>query len=359
MKIMPGGMKSNYLARFGVFLTTAALIVGMAACDGCNQPPSQNLEIWTWYDLDAVRNNLDGNHILMNDLDSSIPGYEELAGPTAYQGYGWKPIGSGYWASGPPWIRLVGEPFTGSFDGQGHKIRDLFISGTGEPEAGLFGCVGKGGIIKNLGVVNATLTFPEDAVGLVRLNLGTVRTLDVAPIFGLGILVGFSMGSVSDSYVSGTVSGDWNVGGLVGQNTGAVNNSYSTANVTGASGVGGLVGSNGDLYYGGTVTNCYSTGSVTGDEYVGGLVGMNEDSGAGVNFRGTVRNCFWNTETSGQATSDGGTGETSVEMKSITTFTGADWDIITVADSDTRNTAYIWNIANGETYPFLSWQSVS
>jgi hypothetical protein len=32
------------------------------------------------------------------------------------------------------------------------------------------------------------------------------------------------------------------------------------------------------------------------------------------------------------------------------------WDIIEVADPGTRNHSYIWNIANGLTYPFLSWQ---
>jgi len=59
-------------------------------CDGYN-PPSQNLKIRTWYDLDAVRNNLRGHHILMNDLDSTTAGYEDLASPTANGGKGWQP----------------------------------------------------------------------------------------------------------------------------------------------------------------------------------------------------------------------------------------------------------------------------
>jgi hypothetical protein len=46
-------------------------------------------------------------------------------------------------------------------------------------------------------------------------------------------------------------------------------------------------------------------------------------------------------------------------MKSIATFTGAAWDIIAVSDISERNPAYIWNIVDGETYPFLSWQSIS
>ena len=336
-----------YVARVGILLSLVALIAGMAGCDSCTYPPSQNLEIGTWYDLNEVRNNLAGNHKLINDLDSTTPGYEELASPAANGGQGWQPIGWGYWASGPPWIRLVGEIFKGSFNGQGHEIRDLFINRSGWGGSGLFGCVGKGGIIRNLGVTNSTVTIPEDVA----------RSLDVAPIDALGILVGFSMGSVNDSYTSGTVSGDWSVGGLVGQNTGAVNNCYSTANVTGAWGAGGLVGSNGDLKYGGTVSNSHSTGSITGDEYVGGLVGKNEGSAPGVNFRGTIRNSFWDTQTSGQSTSDGGTGKSTAEMKDIATFSEAGWNIIAVANPNTRNPAYIWNIVEGETYPFLSWQA--
>ena len=41
------------------------------------------LGIRDWNDLDDVRNNLGGQHILMNDLDSTTAGYEELASPTA------------------------------------------------------------------------------------------------------------------------------------------------------------------------------------------------------------------------------------------------------------------------------------
>jgi hypothetical protein len=100
----------------------------------------------------------------------------------------------------------------------------------------------------------------------------------------------------------------------------------------------------------GSVSNSYSTGSVSGNSRVGGLVGSNA---------GTVSNSFWDIETSGQATSDGGTGKTTAEMKDTITFLDADWNIITVADSDTRNTAYIWNIVDGQTYPSLSWQPMS
>jgi hypothetical protein len=95
------------------------------------------------------------------------------------------------------------------------------------------------------------------------------------------------------------------------------------------------------------VSNSYSTGNVTGTEWVGGLVAEND---------GTVSNSFWDTETSGQSTSDVGTGKNTTEMMDIATFSGAGWNIVAVAPSET-NDAYTWNIFDKQTYPFLSWQS--
>jgi len=85
---------------------------------------------------------------------------------------------------------------------------------------------------------------------------------------------------------------------------------------------------------------------VIGNDRVGGLVGQND---------GIVSDSFWDTETSGQATSAGGTGKPTAEMQDIATFSGARWDIIAVAPGET-NDAYTWNIIDKQTYPFLSWE---
>ena len=268
------------------------------------------LEIWDWYDLDAIRDDLSGYYLLMNNLDSTTAGYEELASGTANGGMGWDPIGSS------------DDLFTGTFDGQGYEIRDVVINRPAGGRAGLFGAV-REGVVKNLGVVNATVTGYGEVGGLVGWN---------------------EYGTVSNCYFAGSVIGNGNVGGLVGWNYyGTGNNSYSTGSVTGSSWVGGLVG-----YNSGPVSNSYSTSSVTGEDLVGGLVGLNDD--------GAVTNCFWDTETSGQPTSAGGTGKTTAQMKSIATFSSAAWSIVTVANPSTRNPSYIWNIVDDETYPFLSWQ---
>jgi len=295
-----------YVKRLSILLITVALIAGTAGCT----LPFQNLEIQTWNDLDAIRDNLRGNHILMNDLDSTTAGYEELASPTANKGKGWQPIGT------------EDDLFTGTFDGQGYEIRDLFIYRPDESDVGLFGVVDEGGVIENAGVVNGNVTGYDDVGGLVGWNRGTMST----------------------SYSTGSVTGDSSVGGLAGKNNGTASTSYSTGSVTGYVNVGGMVGENT-----GTVSNSYSTGSVTGDEHVGGLVGQN--------LYGVVSDSFWDTQTSGQDTSDGGTGKTTEGMMDITTFTEAGWDI-TVVDPGETNPTYIWNIVDTVTYPFQSWQSV-
>ena len=342
MKIILSSKRHHYVAIVSIFLVAAALIVGMV---GCGSPP---IAIHDWYDLDAIRNNLGGSYLLMNDLDSTTAGYEELASPTAKQGRGWDPIvifvvTHGYYG------------FEGAFDGQGYEIRDLFINRPGESHVGLFGEVG--GVIKNIGVVNVTVTGSDYAGGLVGFNGGIVSnshsTGNVTGDVRVGGLVGYNEGTVSNSYSSGDVTGgaeSWSVGGLVGGNDATVSNSYACGSVTGTNDVGGLVGVNA-----GTVSNSYSTGSVTGNEDVGGLVGING---------GPVSNSFWDTETSGQATSDGGTGKNTTEMQDIATFTDTEtegldepWDITAVANPSIHNLSYIWNIVDDQTYPFLSWQS--
>jgi hypothetical protein len=328
-----------YVVRVGIFLIAAALVAGVAVCGPI--PGTKTIEIRDWYQLDAIRNSLSDSYLLMNNLDSTTPGYEELASPTANEGKGWQPIGTFFYSSVQ---QSFGEKFEGTFDGQGYEIRDLYINRPGESSIGLFGFVGKGGIIKNISVMNATVTGSDGVSELVGLNEGTVRSLIGYLPRGadVGGLVGLNEGTVSNCYAMGNVTGDEEVGGLVAGNGGTVSNSYATGSVTGNYSVGGLLGVNS-----GTVSNSYSTGNVTGNEDVGGLVGSNF---------GTVSNSFWDVQTSGQTTSAGGTGKTTAEMKSIATFSGAGWNITAVAPNKT-NPSYIWNIVDNMTYPFLSWQS--
>ncbi len=218
------------------------------------------------------------------------------------------------WNGGAGFMPIGNEsaPFNGTFDGRGHKIINLWINRSSTGYVGLFGFVTSNAVIENVSLINVS----------VRGNNYT------------GGLVGENAGTVSNSYITGNASGSKYVGGLVGYNYGTVSNSYSTGSVRGNNYTGGLVGKNS-----GTVNNSYATGNVSGSKYVGGLVGENG---------GTVTASFWDVNTSGIGQSDGGTGLTTAEMKNKTTFLNAGWDFTN-----------IWDIVDGQTYPFFKWQKPS
>jgi hypothetical protein len=257
-------------------------------------------EIRDWYDLYAIRDDLAGHYVLVNDLNATTVGYQELAGPAANETKGWEPIGVYDEQAGSF------DPFVGTLDGQGYEIRDLVINRVDEMAVGLFGVVvgwDEGGLIENVGVMNANVTGGVGVGGVVGLGGGTVRdcrssgnitgdsrvgglagfniaTVGECSFEGMvrgysilvGGLVGYNTGNVSNSYSGGTVTGGWGAGGVVGGNEGTVTNSHSGGGVIGERYVGGLAGHN----HQGTVGNCYSNGSVAGDLRVGGLVGYND-----------------------------------------------------------------------------------
>jgi filamentous hemagglutinin family protein len=166
------------------------------------------------------------------------------------------------------------------------------------------GSVSGGDSVGGLAGYNAGAISGSHATGNVTAAAGT---------YGAGGLVGSNNGGTIDtSYATGKVIGSNSAGGLAGYNSGAITNSYATGSVSassGADGAGGLVGSNN----GGTVDTSYSTGRVSGSVDVGGLVGYES---------GNVNNSFWNVTTSGLATSAAGTGLTSAQMLSTSSFTG-------------------------------------
>ncbi|WP_172600431.1 YDG domain-containing protein [Sulfurivermis fontis] len=172
----------------------------------------------------------------------------------------------------------------------------------------------------------------------------------VGGLVGQNYSAGVSLDStISNSYATGSVAGGSSVGGLVGRNysmagsNSIISNSYATGSVSGSgNNVGGLVGENyGDAGGNITITDSYATGSVSGSSSVGGLVGWNYNDA-------TVESSFWNTETSGQMTSAGGTGKTTAEMKTLSTFSG--WNI-----DDAGGTGTVWRIYDGDSYPLLRW----
>ncbi len=233
-----------------------------------------------------------------------------------------------------------GNSFTGVFDGKDYTISNLTIDG--ENFLGLFGKLGSGGEISNLGLEAVDVNGIGDYVGgIAGYNDGTIITSysigSVSSNNFVGGLVGHNSGRIIASYSSGTVSGGYYVGGLVGNNSDAiVSNCYSTGGVSGDRNrtVGGLVGDNG----GSTIRNCYSMGFVSGSTQVGGLCGKQSRSGA-------IINCFWDKDTSGGHYSAGGWAMTTAEMMTESTYIG--WN----------NGA--WVIDEGKDYPHFVWENTT
>jgi len=246
--------------------------------------------------------------------------------------------------------------FSGSYDGQGYEVSNLFINRPTYLNVGFFGYT-HGALVKNLGIVDADITGNDRSSGLVAycvnsLVINCYSTGTVSGDYCAAGLIGRNTNSaVQKCYSYVTVSGTGNHnGGLVGasDSESSIKDCYARGNVTGTdNNIGGLVGCNNTNSH---IENCYSTGSVSGSTYVGGLVGKN-NNGA------TVEDSFWNTQTSGQSSSAGGTGKTIEQMRTRSTYTTAGWDF---KYETTNVTEDIWDIHpiinNG--YPVLDFQEL-
>lgn len=296
----------------------------------------------TGTDLQGISGALSGNYALGADIAAS-------ATSTWNSNTGFLPLGN------------ATTQFTGIFDGLGHTITGLAISRPGTDYVGLFGATG-GATLRNVGLVNASVsgrsyvgglvgqsgykpasTVLSSAISNAYTTGGTVTGSVIVQSYYTGGLVGWDFaGPIDTCFSSATVQGNVHVGGLAGSiydgdiNHCRISNSYSNGTVHGKQYVGGLVG-----YSWGYLSSVYSSGFVSADNSigVGGLVG------AGITGI-YLTNSFWDTQTSGQSGSGGGTGKTSAEMKNIATFTG--WDI-----SASGNEATIWRIYDGQSYPLL------
>ena len=239
------------------------------------------------------------------DLDTDGDGNIGTDSGDAYYngGNGWQPIGTDISAS---------ARFRANFKGNGHTINNLFIN-RNALDQGLFGSAT--GRIETLGVTNANVTGSSIAGILLALNRGS---------------------AIVACYTTGKVAGNGRIGGLVGsKNAGSIASSYSTAYVSGTSNVGGLLG----YRYNGSVADSYSTGRVVRSSgsatTIGGLIG-----GERATASGTVSNSYWDTSTSGQSTSAGGSGvvgKTTRQLQTPTGYTGiyANWNTdLDNADSD-------------------------
>jgi hypothetical protein len=126
---------------FSVSILTAVLCISgnlfAATYGGGSGTAADPYQIWTPQQMNTIGANpadWDKHFRLMGDIDMSI-----------YTGTQYNIIGNST------------TPFTGSFDGNGHVISNLTIA-TSTDYIGLFGYVGSGGQIRNLGVENVNMT---------------------------------------------------------------------------------------------------------------------------------------------------------------------------------------------------------
>ena len=235
-----------------IVMISACVVVSSAATTTATE--EEWIEIRTIEDLYNVRNDLSANYILMNDIDlteATAPG-----GAYDYQGYGWNPITD---VSANP-----DTPFSGVFDGNGHKIIGMRIVASGGTK-GLFKYI-KGGTVKNLGMVNGCIE-------------GSGSTS-----FKTGFIAGYVYGAceIYNCYNTGTISiisdgaNSMDVGGLIGEigytsgEKAIISNCYNTGDITVDSNssqhfqyVGGILG-NGHVANDCSIkiNNCYNTGNV-------------------------------------------------------------------------------------------------
>ena len=249
--------------------------------------------------------------------------------------------------------------FNGIFDGNGHVIRNASMNYSNNSKVyfvGLFGLF-QLGQIKNLGVVNADIEGANRVGVLVGQSYqGTITACystgsAVATSNYVGGLVGDNMGTITSCYSTALASSYSAAGGLVGVNDGAfgkIINCYASGEANGTSDIAGLVGVNNN----GSITNCYATGLISASSHAAGLVGKNS---------GTITSCIWDIQTTGKTvgvdfgtgTITGTAGKSTADMKTLSTFTDAEWDF-TVSEGDPADW---WMPAND--YPRLVWQPIT
>ena len=211
-----------------------------------------------------ARNNCDGKTIcLTNDIDLS--------------GYNWIPIGG----------QNLGWGFSGDFNGNGHTIKNLYSSYSGNL-SGIFSQI-SGSTIKNLGVEGKIEGTSGDMGGIaggaydsstidncwtdVEIN-NSSRSYNRS---AAGIVCNTHLTTVANCYSKGNISAKGSAGGIIGgANEGHVYNCFSTGNITSTDN--GNAGGIAAGLWRGEIGNSYSTGNITGHGYVGGISGDANDA---------------------------------------------------------------------------------
>jgi hypothetical protein len=291
-----------------------------------------------------------------------------------------------------------GTPFTGTYDGDGHSITGLQISGGRTA----FLAYTNNATIKDLSF-SATVTGDYASSGLVRLasntmidnvhGSGTISipvddggchggiagetdngtvvsdssftgTINAPTSSYLGGVVAcpYATTIIERSYFDGTITGVDDIGGIGGWiDDTDIRDSYAIGSIT-ATGVdtGGLVGwhesadADGD---GLVVSNSYSSMSISGVNIIGGLVGRGESTMISTSFWEAGLAGIDGLDPIGGLSDQGGTqpnitATSATDMKSFDFFDNSSWAIVDGWEDPTTS-QNVWGICDGEGRPFL------
>ena len=275
--IVENGTNKDHTIRdytAGAAATGSTLFTGSKLTSSEDNTINDCMLISNIYELQSINNKLDGNYMLTNKIEADVTS-------SWNNGKGFVPLGDGT-EKGADGGR-GGQFFKGSFDGMNYTVEKLTINRGEDYNIALFGGIANTSIIRNVGVVNGSITGKRHVAGVVGWNAGGIinnvwneKTAITANEHNTGGVVAINKGgTVSNAYNTGTVTGKGDrVGGVVGiADTGTkLDNLYNYGTVTGSNGsVGGVVAT----ATGSTLRNLYNTGTVTANgTNVGGISGM-------------------------------------------------------------------------------------
>lgn len=228
--------------------------------------------------------------LLVSDLDLS--------------GKKWTPIGTG------------GKSFWGGFDGGGHTITGMTITGKENSYVGLFGeCrnfTAASSYIKSVTVKGANISGKSfvGAIAGAGANISDCYSIEntIYASRCVGGVCGSLTGNISGCYNSSSVSGISTAGGIMGSasyegnvGNGVVQYCYNIGTVTVSqqdSSVGGITGASANRY---DISNCLNCGKITGNgRNVGGIVGSTDS-----NYMNFIGNCYYNSDLNNAGVGEG------------------------------------------------------
>lgn len=213
----------------------------------------------------------------------------------------WTPIGTD------------GKIFWGGFDGGGHTITGMTITGDRD-YVGLFGeCrnfTADSSYIKSVTVKGANISG-HSHVGAIAgegANISDCYSIEntICAAWCVGGICGSLTGNISGCYNSSSVSGNSTAGGIMGsasseRTVGVVEYCYNIGAVTVRqqdSSVGGITGASAHRY---NISNCLNCGKITGNgKNVGGMAGSTDS-----NYMNFIGNCYYNSDLNNAGVGEG------------------------------------------------------